>query len=71
MLYCSIIHVNQLNQDRLTKHFNLLIIRLILLLSQKSMMDFHIKREISTLNLSGSEIYKLRHVTQKKTMTKH
>lgn len=32
-------------------------------------MDFHIKREISTLNLSGSEeIYKLRHVTQKKTI---
>ena len=31
------------------------------------MMDFHIKRETSSLNLSGSEeIYKLRHMTQKK-----
>lgn len=33
------------------------------------MMDFHIKRETSSLNLSGSEeIYKLRHMTQKKTI---
>ena len=38
-----------------------------MLFSQKSMMDFHIKRETSSLNLSGSEeIYKLRHMTQKK-----
>ena len=38
-----------------------------MLFSQKSMIDFHVKRGTSTLNLSGSEeIYKLRHMTQKK-----